>query len=159
MSNSATSSETWKRKLTDHLMRMGKIRQWAGVVAMQDLEKAATEQQKNREAESSWVRRNLWGSQENTSQSQSSDDMQTTVLGDVTNPAPVVIAPQGKSGIGTLAAVLLGASIPAAAGGGALAAYMATRAPTQPTQFEDASTSIGLGKIEDYLRDNSDPAK
>ena len=138
-------------------MRMGKIRQWAGVVAMQDLERSAAEQQENREAESAWVRRHLWGKSESSKDSKQSqsDDMNTTILGDVTNPAPVVIAPAStvRSGLGTLAAVLLGASIPAAAGGGALATYFATRKPkAPPAQFEDASTSIGLGKIEDYIQ-------
>ena len=77
------------------------------------------------------------------------EDMGTTILGDVTHPAPVVISPEasGSRAFPMLAAALLGAAIPGA-GLGVLALDMLTdKVPA--ASHEDNTLDIGLRKIED----------
>lgn len=119
---------------------------------MKDMAATAVENQKNREAESAYVRKNLWGAGEAKADE---DDMGHTILGDVTYPAPVVIsqpAQQSSSAlplvIGMLASGLMGG------GAAGLATYMLTRdkSPVQQQQFNDETVQIGLGRIEDYTK-------
>lgn len=124
---------------------------------MQDLEDASEERRKNREAESAFARRQ-WGSDPAAgSESDTDDDMRQTILGDVNHPAPIMV-PQPKSSIGpALLAGLLAAGIPTAG----LLGYLLARQSAAPSAeideaaFDDESVSIGLGRIEDYLRDSS----
>ena len=79
-----------------------------------------------------------------------------TILGDITHPAPVVYPPAPPSQW-PLAIGLAMATLFPTAGLGSLAAYFLTRndtaAVTQPAAFDDSSISIGLGRIEDYIKD------
>lgn len=116
---------------------------------MESLENNALEQKKNQEAESSWVRKNVWGSEEVAG---SEEDMRTTVLGDINHPPPVVIAPQQNSN-SAMMAIALASTL----GLGGLAGYFFAnreqpQAPVvEQPNFDDESVSIGLGQIEDYL--------
>ena len=113
------------------------------------------ESQKNQQAEGAFVRRTLWGA-EDEEQPEESDQMRQTIVGDVTNPTPVVIAPQQQSSnLGTIAAI-----VAAMATGGILGSqYLGKQAlelvqpqqqQQQPVTFEDSTVSVGLGKLEDY---------
>jgi len=114
----------------------------------------ARETQKNQEAESAYVRKNLWGVGESK---QEEDDMGTTILGDITHPAPIVITQpqQPQNSLLPIALAAMAAiGIPATLGVGALAGYMLTKQPAQT--FQDETVSIGLGKIEYYTSASSD---
>jgi hypothetical protein len=60
------------------------------------------------------------------------DDVGTTILGDVTNPTPVVIAGQQSSGLGPLLAAALGMLGPAGAIGGYLLNQALSKQPAAP---------------------------
>jgi 2-methylcitrate dehydratase PrpD len=117
------------------------------------------EQQKNRQAESAAVRKKAWGVGSGEIMA-SDDEMRQTILGDVTHPTPVVIAPQQQTN--TLQTAVLAAALTAAAGmGGYMLAGKGETKPTPSTEqqsvsFDDSSVIIGLGKIEDYLQRGSD---
>ena len=109
--------------------------------------------EKNREAEESAVRKKLWGAED-----VESEDMGHTILGDV------IGTPQQQSkGIGTIAALALGASMPMSLVAGAGAMYLWNKSqetePVIQNPIQDAPPAdsplpdIGLGKIEDYLKD------
>ena len=78
------------------------------------------------------------------------------VLGDVQHPAPIVIAGQQSGGsdfVKGLAIAALGAAIP----GAGLAGYFISNALTKPDTpviqpIDQNDFSVGLGKIEDYLK-------
>lgn len=113
------------------------------------------DQLKNLEAESAWARKKLYGSEEAVSES---EDMGHTILGDVTNPAPIVIAPQSQGSSGglsqTLIPLALGASLMGVPAAGLAGYFLSkTQSPVaQPTQQQDETVSIGLRKIEDLLK-------
>ena len=152
MSSSTNSKADAPKQLQDrwkiqNLMRLTEAENWD---AMHE------EQQKNREAESAWTRKNLWGAEEVANES---EDMRQTILGDVNHPAPIVVAPSNSGGLAqTLLPVLLGASlmgVPAAGiAGAALMSSFNQPAVTQPAEQTDETVSIGLGKIEDYLKES-----
>lgn len=86
---------------------------------------------------------------------QADDEMGHTILGDVTNPAPVIVAGGGDSGLKTLLILSLGGLLGAGGiAGGAAAMYFANRPESVPV-VEPVNTdiSVGLGRIEDYLKD------
>lgn len=60
---------------------MGRLKLWSGVLGIRSLEQAASEQARNREAESAYVRRTAWG--DNGKPTEGSD-VNDTVLGDMT---------------------------------------------------------------------------
>jgi hypothetical protein len=131
-----------------------------------------SETEKNQRAENAAVRRKLWGSQGNEGGGSEGDMAGSTILGDVTHPAPVIIAGgQQSSGLAkTLAGLAIGALIPTAGVGGFLASQLVDRVPAlQQLQQPPSSTTViqntpeqpervdvGLGKIEDYLKATQD---
>lgn len=121
---------------------------WTGIIGNQKLKQEAESARKNREAEESHARKHVWGY--NTEQDQSGhEDMGHTILGDVTNPAPIVYPPQKSSILPAVAAAVLGAMIPAAGVGG----YLLSKAMTPAVEpGDDESVNLGLGRIEDYLK-------
>ena len=129
--------------LTDYYRNKGKIANWAGILAMQDLERKATEQRKNQEAESSHVRKTVWGYTE--PDQSDDDDMGTTILGDVTQQPAVVIPQSGNK-------LLTTAALAAMLTTGGLAGYVISglfdKDGPAPT-FSDETLEIGLGRIED----------
>lgn len=150
MTESDQTSTMWNQKTVQFLERMGKLKLWAGLLAHQAIHHSQQELQKNRDAESAAVRRQLWNVDE------SNDDMgsQQTILGDVTNPTPVVVT-GSSTAFGPLFAALLGAAIPTA---GLLGYFFQTldRGPASPPppQQQVPQVQVHLGEIEDYL----DPA-
>ncbi len=118
------------------------------------MEHHAEMSRRNQEAENRCVRQQLWG---NDGGAGEDDDMGNTILGDVTHPTPIVVAggqQQSSSLLPTVIALAAGALIP----GAGVAGYLLNAALVKPDialpaqQFTDSSVSLGLGKIEDYLR-------
>lgn len=74
--------------------------------------------------------------------------MGTTILGDITNPAPVIIQPP-QSNIGTILGLV--ATIAAAGMGGYMYATSGgDDQPQQPANLSYEGYNVGLGKAEDY---------
>ena len=78
--------------------------------------------------------------------------MGSTILGDITNPAPIVINQPQSNLLPIALAALAGLGIPTAMAGGAAAMYLLNKpAATQPQTYQDETVSIGLGRIDDYM--------
>lgn len=142
------STPNWKTPFVEFETGRAKIQQLAELTAVQDLAATAAENQRNREAESAYVRKNLWGADVD---SKSEEDMgNTTILGNVTHnvaPLPMTQPKQSSSLLPIIAAALV------LAGGGigaAVAAYMMSP-KIEAVEFNDETLRIGLGKIEDYV--------
>lgn len=154
--SSETSSETQPETLTQKAKRAvlnrWKLETLTGLLGIQSLQKQQQMSQKNQEAENKWARKNVWGD-ESTDEEDMSNQI---ILGDVTNPTPIVIA--GNSGGGSdllkgLAIAALGAAIPGAGLAGYALSTLLSDKPT-PTVTEPSDQndfSVGLGKLEDYL--------
>ena len=145
MTESNPSSKPWNQKTIQYLERMGKLKLWAGLLAHQAIQHSQQELQKNREAESAAARRQLWNADE------SDEDMgsQQTILGDVTNPTPVVVSGT-SSAFGPLLAALLGAAIPTAGLLGYLIPMFTPSPAALPNSQPAPKVQVHLGEIEDY---------
>lgn len=107
------------------------------------------EQRKNQAAEGAFVRRQVWGEKPGQSVE---DDMGTTILGDVTNPTPIVINSQPQqsgSALKTLAILAAGALIPGAGIAGYFASQLLKPTTTETTAPEDQTLDLGLLRFED----------
>ena len=142
------SSSSPVQKVVNYLNRKGKLELWSGVLANQMIQDHRNEQRKNQAAEGAFVRRQVWGEKPGQS---IEDDMGTTILGDVTNPTPIVINSQPQqsgSALKTLAILAAGALIP----GAGLAGYFASqllKPTTETTAPEDQTLDLGLLRFED----------
>lgn len=153
LTTQSTNSETYLPETIRHGKMMARLKQWSGVLGQAMLEQSHRLQMRTRKAEDDYAIRQWGGSPEDTT---GDEEMGTTILGDIQNPAPVIVT-QPQSSLGTLAAIALGSMIPAAGlGGYLLANHLMDDKPTPVVQpetqsFDDESVNIGLGKIEDYL--------
>jgi hypothetical protein len=146
------SSTNWreasKEVLETFYKNKAKISNLAGLTAVQSLQANQREQQANQEAESQWVRKNLWGSDVKAGE----DDMGTTILGDITHPAPIIMPPTPQSNIGTILGLI--GTIAAAGMGGYMFANSGTQPPATeqqpPPSFDDSTLQLGLSRLEDY---------
>lgn len=153
MASSQASSipETPRETLQRHLDREGRLKQWATLTGLNWLNQSQQRQAANEEAENRWWRKTVSG---DDMKADAADDMGTTILGDITHPAPIIM-PQQQPQQNPLVSMLLGAAM--TAGGGGIGYYLANqnKTPEQqqspPAEFVDETISVGLGKIEDYL--------
>lgn len=113
---SATSSETFSERVGKAALNRWKLETWTKMLGVRSLDRAQKMSERNQEAENRKVRQQLWG---NDGGSDEGDEMGgNTYLGDVTTPAPVIVAGGGNSSLGPLLAAALGALGPAGAVGG-----------------------------------------
>ena len=168
-SPSPTAQQQYLEKATRYFDRLGRLNLWSGIAGMKQIEAEQESHRKNREAEEQFVRKTAWGYDETesgpaesggqTQTNNEADGMGHTILGDIQNPAPIVITQPSQpqqptaSAASWLLPAILGAAIPTGMGGAALATYMLNRPSQTPTEYVDESVSMGLGQIEDYLRD------
>lgn len=144
-----SSSTSWMPKFVKYQENLGKLKTWIQLSEAENWQENHHEQQKNREAESRYVRQKLWGAEEGE-ESEENEDMRQTVLGDITHPTPIVVG-NNNNWIGPL---ILGAAlgmIPIAGIGGAAATYLLTRPESKSPEFTDESVNMGVMKIEDLL--------
>lgn len=143
------------KKLGKAALSRWKLETLTGLLGYRALMNHQAESEKNQAAENQHIRRSLWGYEGR--QSESDDDtMGHTILGDVNHPAPIIM-PQQQPQQNPLVSMLLGAAMTAA--GGAAGYYFAnqnnvTQPTSPPIEFQDETISVGLGKIEDYLKVN-----
>jgi hypothetical protein len=146
------------KKLGKAALSRWKLETLTGLLGINALQQHQSESHKNQQAENQHVRKSVWGS-EVASQSDD-DDMRNIVLGDVNHPTPVVIAPQQQSnGLLPLAIAAALLAPPVMGVAGLAAGYYMLQKPeaTAPIaqEFEDGSIKIGLGRIEDYIKEES----
>ncbi len=145
-----SSVKNWRTDFQNFLRGRGKIQQWAELGAVNHLQQLAAENRRNSEAEAAHTRRVVWGEEQGKNVAET-DDMGTTILGDINQPPAVVYPPQQQQA-NPLATLLLGALM---AGGGGLAGYMLAKpqqqatAPAADKGYDDETVTIGLGRIED----------
>jgi hypothetical protein len=125
---------------------MGRLNLLSGVIGANNLKRETDSHHKNREAEESYVRRTVWGSEE--AETPEDESMRDTVLGDIIHPTPIIYPPKQSSIMPALLGTLVGAGIPLAL----LAGYMLSQPDdSKPPKFDDESVNVGLGRIEDYF--------
>jgi hypothetical protein len=133
----------------DYLKKKGRLELWSGVVGIKSLERSNREIAMNREAESAFVRRKVWGAG-----GDGADAMHDTYLGDVTHHVH-----QQTTGSGGMLKALLGAGLLATGVGVPAGAWMIADAikgqappvvaPSPPTVDTDTLFRLRLGKPED----------
>jgi hypothetical protein len=141
------------RDLGEHIQGAGKIAQLIQLRALSWLNKSEQRAGQTDQVERDWYAKQLGA---NPQASEGSEDMETTILGDIhitQTPEKSQASVPGKSSalplvVGMLASGLIGG------GAAGLATYLLTRkpAPVAPT-FEDETVQIGLGRIQDYFKD------
>lgn len=140
-----------KAKGVNFLQQQGKLRILNRLLGHKALDSHRKRTDANLAAEDAAVRRAMYG---DVGGAESSEDMSQTILGDVTNPTPIVIhtQPQG-SGIGKAlvgAAIAVGfIGIPAAGIIGYGASQLMDKTPAETTG--DNTLDIGLGRFEDLI--------
>lgn len=113
---SAQSSEAFSERVQRAALNRWKLETWTKMLGVRSLDRAQKMSERNQEAENRRIRQQLWG---NDGGSDEGDEMGgNTYLGDVTTPAPVIVAGGGNSSLGPLLAAALGALGPAGAVGG-----------------------------------------
>lgn len=134
-------------------------------MGIDSLQKQADMSHANQEAENRWARARIWGQDTATNPTGPKDtgepageEMRGHIVGDVnhTYPAPVVYPPQPpQSNALPLVATVLGAlGVPGAAILGYALANRPATAPASaqaPQQYEQIE--LGLGRLEDFVRD------
>jgi hypothetical protein len=138
---------TWQDVITDHWRKLARVKQWAGVMALQAIEDHHAEQMKNIQAENEMNRTMLTG-QKSTA---ADDDVRQTILGDyhITNQ------PSQPSQIGKMLIGLGLAATGAGAGyGGVMIADAIKNRPVESTTVieqpadTDTDTSVILSLPE-----------
>ena len=144
----------WTKDAKSHFKKMAGLTTLARQAAVQSLMDHEAESQRNQRAEGAFVRRTLWGAKEDE-QDGEQDEMRQTIVGDVTNPTPVIIQPPQQSNtLGTIAAIVAAMATGGILGPTVLSALKPTAPTAQPMQqpqgFTDSTVSVGLGKLENY---------
>lgn len=125
---SETSSGTFVDRVRKAALNRWKLETWTKTLGIQGLAASQQTLQKNQEAMSRATRRQLWGEEE---KAEGEEMPGHTYLGDVTTPAPIVVA-SGNSGnnLGPLLAAALGMLGPL----GGVAGYFVNQALSQNPQ-------------------------
>ena len=125
-----------------------KLETLTGLLGIRAMQSHQSESEKNQAAENQRIRKELWGYDEPPV----SDEMNQTILGDVTHPTPIIVNRE-SSGLGKLlAGAALGASllgVPAAGIGGYLLSQAKQSPPTSTETNTTESLNLGLMRLED----------
>ena len=103
------------------------------------------------EAENRW-----YAGQMGQEYKEAEEEMGNFVLGDITQPAPVIVQPppQQSNTLGTIAAIVAAMATGGILGPTVLTALKPTAPVAQPMQqpqsYTDSTVNIGLGKLENY---------
>lgn len=149
--NSATSFETLP--LTERAKKAAlsrwKLETLTGLLGIRSLQAHNRMSQLNQEAENRAVRQKVWGNDGGASKADEMGDH--IILGDNTNPTPIIITGQQQSS-GSLGKVLAGAAlgaallgIPGAGVAGYLFSKLSQQKPEPVITPTDEDTTIGLG--------------
>ncbi len=114
----------------------------------------SAELQRNSEAESAYARKHVWGDSSKASSEKAGNEVNDTILGDyqVNYPAPIIVQPPQKNPLLPLVLTAI-----AALAGGGIAGYLASGKRALPereeVEFDDSTVELGLGRIEDYMKE------
>lgn len=140
-----------QNQTVDYLKKRGRLELWTGLIGIRSLERADKEQMLNREAESAFVRRNVWGETP-----EKAKVMNDTYLGDVTHHIQQAAPAAGNLIKGLIGAGLMTTGIGLPAGAWMLAdairqkppAVVAPADPSPPATDNDTLFELHLGKPE-----------
>jgi len=147
--NSPTSSPTFRQQVETIGLKKSKLELLTNLLGIDALRNHQRMSEANQEAENKAARRAAWGDTSDRDVLQD-DDMTQTILGDVTNPTPIVVAGQSGGGgslLPLLAGALLGGSIPLAGVAGWLYSQ-ANNPPPVVAPNDDESVRLGLERLE-----------
>ena len=147
-----STPKTPTERVISFLDKKGKLELATGMVGLRGLLFGQKQQEKQQSAEDAFVRRKLWGECPETKEAE--DVGGHTILGDIVQQPPVIVAGQ-SSGLGQLiGAALVGASLVGIPGAG-IASYLYAKSQNEPvkpyTTVIERSEDLGLGllKLED----------
>lgn len=147
------SNESERSKLVSYLEKLGKINQWVGLMAADNLGQSMEDRQRAIRAEENWGAKALGQKPIHPEEDEEMGD-RVSVLGDYTvHPAPVVKRPR-RSMLGPILATAgLCLGIP---GAGAIGYYLASRGEQdgqnkQETPIVDETLRVGLGRPDDLI--------
>lgn len=151
----STPQKTPADRVVSFLDKKGKLELMTGLIGLRGLAFGQKQQEKQQASEDAFVRRTLWGETAETKEAE--DDVGGhTILGDIVQQPPVIIAGQQQSsGLGSLiGAALVGASLVGIPGAG-IASYLYAKSQAEPatpdTTVIEQREDLGLGllKLED----------
>lgn len=139
--SSTESAPTWEPNSVDHYTKMGKLTQLSRVLGWKHLKAHSQHQQQNLDTQAKVYRRQFLGDDEKVQGNDiaEDDDMrEQIVLGDINNPAPVVITQSGGGNdlLKLLAVAGMAAGIPLAG----IAGYLLNK-PAQPTPAVESTST------------------
>ena len=171
----ASSQQNWievgREELTRHLTMQGRIKQLVTLMGLNWMNEGQRRQSANEQAETEWYRRQLGLEPQQTSTEEF--DMKNVQLGDINNPAPIIIAPPApQPPNNSLQNLLMGGLATGMAG---VIGYLVAGGNQQPSQVPQPnppavtqpvtepvvqplpdlsyeSLEVGLGQIEDYIK-------
>lgn len=144
-----TSNPSWKDRATDYFNRRGNQETLLGLLGLNNFRRASHEHHSNREAESKWARKAVWGSD---SASESDDGMGDLIGGDqkiehhyhygqlpMQQPAPQSSGTLGKLAVGA-GLIAAGAGIPY--GASMIADALKNQEPSTVTVEQPPATTV-----------------
>jgi hypothetical protein len=144
------TSQSFEERAKRTALNRWKLETLTGLLGLRSLKAHQSQSEANAAAENAHARKSVWGSEVPV---KDETEMGHTILGDVTNPTPIVIHSQQQgSGIGkalvgaAIAAGLIG--IPAA---GIIGYGVSQLIDRKPVATEDNSLDVGLGHIGDLI--------
>lgn len=138
-----------QQSLQNYVDRQGRLGQLATLMGLDWMNRYQERHGRNEEAENVWYRKQMGVESGDVEQE---DDMRNVQLGDNYHPAPVVVQPPNSNSLATaLMAAILGGGL--GVGGYMLGSRGGSNDPDKP-EFETESVTMGLGRIEDYLKDD-----
>lgn len=148
---STISSKNFQEGAKKQALQRGKMELLTSVMGFQALNQHRKMSQANQEAENRQIRKKVWGSDIEVPQEEE-EEMGNIHLGDTNNPAPIIV-PQAAAvaGLGPLPTIALMA---ATAFGTWFLSQQNDKEQVDPQPQTDETVVIGLGRIEDYLKEN-----
>lgn len=149
---SSKNSQTFEERAKKTALSRWKLESLAGLLGLRSLTSHQKQSELNQAAENRHARKTIWGFDDPETEG---DEMGHTILGDVTNPTPIVInsPPQQQSnGLGkVLAGAAIGAALIGVPGAG-IAGFFLNQLLNKPAPAQSSSddtVDIGLLRIED----------
>lgn len=136
---------SWTQDTVDYFKKMGSLNPLMGMLAIETTQDSQEELRKNREAESRWARKSLWGDSEEP-KSGGDDDVRQTAAGNIETHYHYEAPPEKKSS-GLAKTALLSAGIAAAgASAGFGPAIVAALTSDKVTERVETKTEVIEGE-------------
>ena len=147
-SQESPEQRTWRRRAVDYFTKRGRLELAVGMLGLDRWREENRQDVKNREAEDGFVRKAVWGYDNNDT----AEEMGDMYLGDVYPQMPQ--RPNGS--LKTLATIVLGGALALGTGGAGIATGMylldklqPDKTPADTDRRPDETVRIGLGKLDE----------